>query len=76
MARGGNAYLVGGIHALDADLPHGVDNGLRAIEDVLVYDLPEGKPLLLREAVLMDDLHLFDNRRFAGFASACVNVQH
>jgi hypothetical protein len=62
------AHPVGGYDAVDADLAHGGDDGLCAVEDVLVYDGAVGGELLAGEPVLVDYFHLLDDGRLARLA--------
>jgi hypothetical protein len=56
---------------LDLELAHGANEGLRAVDDVLVDGQAVHGQLLLCVAILVDDLHLLDDGRFAAFAGAC-----
>jgi hypothetical protein len=53
------------------ELSHCADEGLCAVDDVLVDGEAVHGELLLRVAVLMDDLHLLDNGRLAALTGAC-----
>ena len=66
--------VVAGYLGLDLELPHGADEGFRAVDDVLVYRQAVHGELLLCVAVLVDDLHLLDNGRLAALARTCSRV--
>jgi hypothetical protein len=64
-------FIVAGRLGLYLELSHGADEGLCAVDDVLVDGEAVHGELLLRVAILMDDLHLLDNGRLAALAGAC-----
>jgi hypothetical protein len=56
---------------LDLELAHCADEGLCTVDDVLVDGEAVHGELLLGVAVLVDNLHLLDDGRFAALAGAC-----
>jgi hypothetical protein len=58
------------LDALQADLLHMHNNGVGRVEDVLVDGRAVLRKLRVGEAVLVHDLHLFDDRRLARLARA------
>lgn len=63
--------VVLGVLAVDVELAHGAYQGLCAVDDVLVDGEAVHGELLLRVAILVDDLHLLDDGRLAALAGAC-----
>lgn len=47
------------------EFPHGQHHALRTFYEILVDDVSVVCPLLVREAALVNDLHLFHNCRLA-----------
>jgi len=68
----GRTYGIGGIGRLNLKLVHGGGDCLCALEKVGVYGFAVCYLGVVREAVLVDDAHLLDNRRLARFARAWV----
>jgi hypothetical protein len=56
--------------AIDLELPHLEDDGLRAVDKVLVDGRAVFEQLFRSEAVLVDDLHLLHDSRLARLARA------
>jgi hypothetical protein len=63
--------VVAGRLGLDLELAHCADEGLCAVDDVLVDSEAVHGELLLGVAVLVDDLHLLDDGRLATLTGAC-----
>jgi hypothetical protein len=63
--------VIAGRLGLDLELAHCANEGLCAVDDVLVDGEAVHGELLLRIAVLVDDLHLLDDGRLAALAGAC-----
>lgn len=55
-------------YALYIHLPHLENDSLCRVEGIAVYCGPESKELILGEAILVNDLHLFDYCRLSRFA--------
>ena len=53
------------LYEIHAYLAHIDDDGLGRVEDVLVYGGSILGEFFVGEAALMDDLHMFDYRRFS-----------
>jgi hypothetical protein len=51
--------------AIDLQFPHLEDDGLRAIDEVLIYCPPVANELVLRKAVLVYDFHLLHDSRLS-----------
>ena len=49
------------INTVNLDLAHSVDDGLCAVDDVLVYGRTIGQEFVAGEALLVNDFHLFDD---------------
>lgn len=64
-------FVVAGRLGLYLELPHGADERLCAIDDVLIDGEAVHGELLLRVAILVDDLHLLDDGRLAALSGAC-----
>jgi hypothetical protein len=64
-------FIIAGRLGLYLELSHGADEGLCAVDDVLVDGEAVHGEFLLRVTILMDDLHLLDNGRLAALARAC-----
>ena len=54
----------------DVELLHGTNEGLGAVNDILVYGMPVEAQFVDTVAVLVDDFHLLDNGRLAAFTRA------
>ena len=63
-------YHIGGIGRFDLKLVQSGRNRLCALEKVGIYGFAICYLGLVREAVLVDDAHLLDNRRLARFTRA------
>lgn len=67
VAELGVARLLGA----NVELSHGANEGFCAVDDVFVYGQAVHGELFLRVAVLMYDLHLFDDGRLSALSGAC-----
>ena len=67
---------VAGDLRLQVELAHGADEILGAVDQVLVDGESIEGQLVDGVAILMDDLHLFDDGRFAALAGAWIGGAH
>lgn len=70
------AGAVVGVGAVHAELAHGEDDVVRALEEVAEDGGAVGHELGLGVAVLVDDLHLLDDRALARLARAWYTYTH
>lgn len=59
------AYAVIRVYTVDTDLAHGENDGLCTIQGVSVDGWAVRHELLVRETILVDNLHLLDDGRFS-----------
>lgn len=64
---GRGAYPVGRSLTVNSDLVHGFDNGLCRFNKVSVYRHAIGHQFAVGETILVDNFHLFNDRRLAAF---------
>ena len=62
-------YLASRVLVLYLEQVHCSDHGLHGHEDILIHKLDVCPLVLVRVAGAVNDAHLFDEGRFAGFSS-------
>ena len=69
------AHLALGYFVLEFEHLHGVDHALHRHENVLVDELGEAAPVLIRVAHAVNDAHLFDERGLPRLPRPCGDKQ-
>lgn len=67
--------LDSGTRGFKVELFVGTDEGSGGFKEVFIHGRAIHGEFFNCVAILMDDLHLFDNRRFAAFSGACVRAR-